>query len=301
MSCYNLTENSREQCSPRISTTNDQLEVCQGFIFEQEPVYLCNARASIDDSESGMCVMAFNECVVCLWDAFLIAVYQEYWLWYVPRDIIAFVRYLGMEMEVALGSRQNVHELLELVEVIDLTGSKALPNVWRCRTSWTCDYHSGRAGTGGYFVYYDPRTRCKSDQKTARSCAAGTNVKPDDVQTGWKHEKNDVPYTLRDASYDSYRHMVLIPTTSLVILVINTRNKRRCRHRQMLVLVGKPMHPTISHPRSLLHLLMKKRQSFTASWQTPACYQSKMTWWYSSRCGATYGAAWRAATSGPVM
>lgn len=46
------------------------------------------------------------------------ALYSAYRLWFVPADIIAFPRHLGMEMEIALGSRTNVREVLGLLEVM---------------------------------------------------------------------------------------------------------------------------------------------------------------------------------------
>lgn len=48
----------------------------------------------------------------------LLALYSIYLFWYVPTDIIAFAREDGFSMEVEMGSRTNLREVLELLEVI---------------------------------------------------------------------------------------------------------------------------------------------------------------------------------------
>lgn len=59
--------------------------------------------------------------MVRVFDESLIAANFEYRPWYMPRDIIAFAPALGMGLSVALGSRANVHELIEMIEVIEPT------------------------------------------------------------------------------------------------------------------------------------------------------------------------------------
>lgn len=58
------------------------------------------------------CFVAFPERVVHIWAAVLIAVYEEAFLWYVPQYIISSARELGMAMDVVLGSRWNVRNML---------------------------------------------------------------------------------------------------------------------------------------------------------------------------------------------
>lgn len=45
-------------------------------------------------------------------------------------DIIVFARELGMEMHIALGSREKVGEVLELLEIIEKTRFDDLPSTW---------------------------------------------------------------------------------------------------------------------------------------------------------------------------
>lgn len=75
----------------------------------------------IDDLQSGTWVVAFTERVISICSVVLIAAYEEYHLWYVPPDIIAFERGFGMAMEVVLRSRRNVLEMLELLQVVEST------------------------------------------------------------------------------------------------------------------------------------------------------------------------------------
>ena len=51
----------------------------------------------------------------------LFDVYDTYRLWWVPFDVIAFERTLGLDMTVALGSESNVAEFLKLLEVLEST------------------------------------------------------------------------------------------------------------------------------------------------------------------------------------
>lgn len=44
--------------------------------------------------------------------------YDEYRMWYVPSDIMAFADELGMAMAAPLGSRANVCVFFEMLEVI---------------------------------------------------------------------------------------------------------------------------------------------------------------------------------------
>lgn len=48
-----------------------------------------------------------------------------------------------MDMEIALGWRAKVHELLELLDVIESTQFLSLPYTWRERTYRVIDYHPG--------------------------------------------------------------------------------------------------------------------------------------------------------------
>lgn len=49
----------------------------------------------------------------------LIAAYEQYRLWYVTSDLIAFAGPLDIVMSVVLGLRGNVREVLEMIYVIE--------------------------------------------------------------------------------------------------------------------------------------------------------------------------------------
>lgn len=54
---------------------------------------------------------AYTERVVRVYAALLMEVFDEYRMSYVPHDIVAFVRELGMAMEVALCSQANIRKV----------------------------------------------------------------------------------------------------------------------------------------------------------------------------------------------
>lgn len=63
--------------------------------------------------QSGLSVVTFTEHLSIFCASGFIAVYEEYSLWHVPLEIISLARDFGTEIEVVLGSRWNVDELLE--------------------------------------------------------------------------------------------------------------------------------------------------------------------------------------------
>lgn len=73
------------------------------------------------------------ERVVRVCAALVLAVYSEYRLFFVRTDIIAFTLELGFAVEVALGSRAKVREVLELFEVIEATSFEEMPDTCRDR------------------------------------------------------------------------------------------------------------------------------------------------------------------------
>lgn len=72
----------------------------------------------LEDTQCGMWVVAVMERVLCVGVALLNDVYEEYALWWLPPGIIRFALQLGMAMLPYLESTRNVHEALELIEVI---------------------------------------------------------------------------------------------------------------------------------------------------------------------------------------
>lgn len=106
-----------------------------------------------------------------------------------------------MDMGIALGSRANVRELFEILEVIDSTRFGTLPSS-RERTVRAVDYHPGRTSTGEDFVYYDPWTSINIYEQSASSRTAATRVVPEDVPIYLVHVDNKTSQTLRNTSSD---------------------------------------------------------------------------------------------------
>lgn len=73
-----------------------RLEVFHGFRFDQEPIFSYKSPALIDDGDKSLWMVAYTERVVHACEALLLSAYDEYWLWYVPPDIIRFAREHGM-------------------------------------------------------------------------------------------------------------------------------------------------------------------------------------------------------------
>lgn len=75
-------------------------------------MYSYKSWAFINNGGTGLLVVAYTERVVHVCAAMLTSTYYSYCLWYVPSDIFYFPRYLGMVMEVPIGSRANVRKVL---------------------------------------------------------------------------------------------------------------------------------------------------------------------------------------------
>lgn len=91
-------------------------------------------------------------------------------------------------MKVPLGSRANVSELMELLDVIESTQFSSLPDSWSERSSRVVDYHPCQVDEGAYFVLYDPWMHRKTDQHIDTNRASATRVITDDMPFGWIHE-----------------------------------------------------------------------------------------------------------------
>lgn len=125
---YGVTEATRDQMLVRILPAYLNLEVRKGFTFEMEPVFPYNDRAFIDDRDTGLWVLAYTERFVRVCVVLMLVLYDEYLLWYLPQDVISFVRHLGMAIETALESRAKAREMLELFIVIESTRWNLLPS-----------------------------------------------------------------------------------------------------------------------------------------------------------------------------
>ena len=69
-----------------------------------ESVFSYLSSRFVADPTTGLWVVAYTEQVVLICAGLLLDVYDTYRLWWVPRDVIAFARTLGLDMDVALGS-----------------------------------------------------------------------------------------------------------------------------------------------------------------------------------------------------
>lgn len=81
-----------------------------------------------------------------------------------------------MDMEVPLGSRVNVRDVLEMLDVIDSTRFQGPPNSRRDQTSRSFYYHPGLAGRGAAFVYYNTHRRQNFCVIVVPHCRSGTTM-----------------------------------------------------------------------------------------------------------------------------
>lgn len=145
---YNMTETTPDRLCVRIAPTIKGLEVCHGFLHEQETILLYNSSAFVADRDTGLWVLSYTERVVRVCEALLIEMYDYFNLWYVPPDIIALSKTLGVGMAVALGYNANVRQLFNLLDVIDATQFDRLPRNWQ-RCSCQVAYYYPRETVAG--------------------------------------------------------------------------------------------------------------------------------------------------------
>lgn len=91
----------------------------------------------------GLWVVTYTERVVCVCTALLFSAYDELVLWYVPPGVIKLPRQVCIAIELSLGSRVNVCELLGLLDVIESTQFSSLPDTLPECTHRAIDYHPG--------------------------------------------------------------------------------------------------------------------------------------------------------------
>ena len=95
--------------------------------------------------------------------------------------MLILMRTWHADMERYLGSQQNVHEALEMLDVIENTRFDLLTSLWRDTVDRSKDYHPGRTGVGADCVYYYPwetgkgltlghLESCSCDASAARRC-----------------------------------------------------------------------------------------------------------------------------------
>lgn len=101
-------------------------------------------------------------------------------------------------MEVALCSRPNVRESLELLEMMESIQFSSLSDIWRKRTHIEIDYHPVPVNEISDFGSHDPCERRKIDHHTTTNHVRTISVVPKDISFGWCHEKNDIECTASD-------------------------------------------------------------------------------------------------------
>lgn len=173
--------------------------------FRAVTIFTYKSSTFLDDPETGFWVVEYTERVVRVCAALLLGVHRECLLWYVLIDVIEFAGELGFTMEMPLGSRVNVPEVLELLDVIEATNYILLSEQWSDLQLRAIDYHSGRTGRGGDFVYYDRWWSHKIDDSSTPMCADATRILSDDLECCWVHLEEDVEKTPRDDTRDYHR------------------------------------------------------------------------------------------------
>lgn len=136
-------------------------------MFVAFSIFSYKLRALANDESMGLWVVAYMERVVHVCVALLLSTYDEYFLFYVPPKIIRFVRELCIEMDVPPGSCVNVRKMFHMVDIIDSTRCRELPDVWRVKTILFIDYHPLPAYRGADYVSYDPWRTKKIDRQNA--------------------------------------------------------------------------------------------------------------------------------------
>lgn len=104
LGCYNLKDGALSRMFLQTVVEFDALRICYGMKVKQELFFSYMARALIDDDQSGQWVVAYMERVICTFSGVLPTAYEQYELWYVIPDTIAFAHRLGMDIAMVLGS-----------------------------------------------------------------------------------------------------------------------------------------------------------------------------------------------------
>lgn len=117
-----------------------------------------------------------------------------------------------MVIDVYLGSRATLREVLERLDIIYLTKFQDLPDTWHDRTNRFI--HPGPKGHDADYVYFDQWPREKLDSQNAWSGSNATRVVSDDNQAGWPHYDAGMEETRRNTAgdYDAYRYGDVTPS-----------------------------------------------------------------------------------------
>ena len=161
-----------------------KLEVPRGCNAEL-PMIFSYKMDELHDPQSGYWVVAYTEWVVKVAAFILFDVYDSYRLWALSPAMIEAIGQLNLDQ--ALGNRENARELRRLVAVIENTRFSDFPAEWRARGSHA-SLDPGRQGPGADFIYYNPWTRSAVSRDDARDLAARERVIPDGHPMGWNFD-----------------------------------------------------------------------------------------------------------------
>jgi len=161
-----------------------KLEVPRGCNAEL-PMIFSYKMDELRDPQSGYWVVAYTEWVVKVAAFVLFDVYDSYRLWALSPAMIEALGQLNLDQ--ALGNRENARELRRLVAVIENTRFSDFPAEWRARGSHV-SLDPGRQGSGADFIYYNPWTRSAVSREDARELAARERVIPDGHPMGWNFD-----------------------------------------------------------------------------------------------------------------
>lgn len=84
------------------------LDLCHGFRFELEPIFLYRLHVFIRSRYMGLSVFEYTKRIIHMCTALLRVPCDEYRLWYVPPDVIYIAHQPRMVLELPLGSRVTV-------------------------------------------------------------------------------------------------------------------------------------------------------------------------------------------------
>lgn len=107
-----------------------------------------------------------------------------------------------MAKKVELGSRSNVCDLMELVNVVETTQCSSPPSTWYKLMYRAIYYHPGPVDERADFVFSDPLKRRNIDQHNATIRASTKCVVSEYMSFSWCHEEKDIERTPHDQSRD---------------------------------------------------------------------------------------------------
>ena len=152
-----MTRDARRRGFCRFPEAWQRYEVAQGCTPEL-PTVVSYKTSQLMRRDSGWWVVVYTEHA-CKTAAYLLMdVYDSLRLWWIPTALIEAIR--ALDLVEVLGNQANVHELNQLLQVIESTDFTMVDSQNSLRYANT-GFCPGRTAPGGDFIYYDPWTRTK--------------------------------------------------------------------------------------------------------------------------------------------